>query len=1021
MQFLRFRSLALFAGWLGGAGVAGHGQTPENLLTTTEAVQSLTRAEADESRPVRIEGVVSFSENSWRLMFVEDGTGGIYCEPGALVNIPRTGRRVRIDGIAGNGAFLPIVNIVRLEDLGPSPMPKAKNVSTESLMAGQYDADYVRLTGHVARMERFTSPLPQLSLQVVSGGHPVSVDIVGTDKPAFDIEPCAEIEVEGVFGPKTDGARRVIGIGLLGSSPSQIRLIHDAASVLRGLSPTPLESLPVNAPVLDHRLVRIQGRVHASETNELTIGSGARGIVVHITAGVVVSPGESLDLAVVPDHFDGEQKFRLLKVLGRTADAPIHSIDLEASRLADWTHYGARVRTEGEFVHRSPGARGDTLVMRAGDQSFEVDLRFEPGERWNQLAAGSRLRAMGILRLSSPRPGAPPTPRVVVASMEDLRLLTAPPWPLHRTLAVVTFLTTGLACGLVALAMAHQRLRASSLRIENAEKDLRELNEDLERRIAERTRALAASESRFRTLVEGTDVILWEFDPGTGACQYISPQAARLGYPLHAWSQPGFWEEHIHPEDRTGTAATARECIAAGRNHRLQYRFLAADGRLVWFDASITVEVRREGGRIVRGVISDVTERREAELSRARLEGQLRQSQKMEAIGTLAGGIAHDFNNILGVIIGNAELALAESKGNPSLTESVDQILQASHRARELVRQILTFSRREEMRNESVSMDSVLADTVKLLRASLPARLRVLSTVVPPIPPLLGTRALLQQILINLATNAAQAIGPNDGQIELDLRAVGIDENQALARPGLKPGPHVRLTVRDNGPGIPRELLGRIFEPFFTTKRPGEGTGLGLSVVHGIVQSHHGVITVESAPGRGTSFEILLPSETSPVPPPPAARRPPTPASQTAATGCILLIDDEPAVLKIGEKILQQSGYRVRSFLHPVDALNLFRSEPETFDLVITDFSMPGLTGAELAPRIREVRRDIPMLICTGFGGGLTREKARALGFFEILHKPIEVGTLGDTVKAALLDAAREHPSHLRRREPAGS
>jgi CheY-like chemotaxis protein len=371
----------------------------------------------------------------------------------------------------------------------------------------------------------------------------------------------------------------------------------------------------------------------------------------------------------------------------------------------------------------------------------------------------------------------------------------------------------------------------------------------------------------------------------------------------------------------------------------------------------------------------------------------------MEAVGTLAGGIAHDFNNILGVIIGYTELVQRDLPNDPTTQMSLDQVLKASHRAKELVRQILRFSRHEEFQRSHLRLDAVLAETIALLRATLPASLEILPQVIPPVPPVSGNQTLIQQVLVNLATNAAQAIGRQPGQIGITIEGWRIDESSPELGGNLRPGQYARLTVRDTGPGIDSAIIDRIFEPFFTTKGPGAGTGLGLSVVHGIIQSHDGAIRVRSRPGFGSIFEVYLPATTEETPPPSPERLDGAPVRGSER---ILLVDDEASLLKIGERFLRQAGYEVTTCLHPDTALELFRHAPENFDLVITDYSMPGQSGLDLGARIREVRPDLPMLICTGYGAGLTKERARRVGFHDVLHKPVGLEEFGQAIREAL-------------------
>ena len=512
--------------------------------------------------------------------------------------------------------------------------------------------------------------------------------------------------------------------------------------------------------------------------------------------------------------------------------------------------------------------------------------------------------------------------------------------------------------------------------------------------------ALHESEKRFRALVEGTDVIVWEFNPALNVMTYVSPQAARLGYPMSEWLRPGFWQEHLHPEERHEVVEWCEQETAKGHDHRTQYRFATATGAYVWLDDKVSVEARPDGSRTLRGLFIDITDRKQAEADHAKLEARLFQSEKLEALGTLAGGIAHDFNNLLGAIMGYAELTRIDCTHLPSAVENLDDLLKASRRARDLVRQILTFSRHEEPRHRVFALEPVVAESIRLLRATLPTTIEIGSRVVDPVPLILGDPTMIQQVIMNLGTNAAQAIGENSGLIQIELIGWDIPVGGMASRPELKPGSHVRLTVRDNGTGIEPEVRDRIFEPFFTTKERGKGTGLGLAVVHGVIHSHKGVIRVESNPGRGTVFEIYFPSSSQTVEASDNPRL--SSVSISRQKGTILLVDDEESLLSIGRRSLSAAGYDVHTCQSSLEALETFRMSPGKFDLLVTDYSMPGCTGVDLGREVRKLRPELPMLICTGYGGSLTRESARELGFHDVLFKPIELDQLCESVQAAL-------------------
>jgi signal transduction histidine kinase len=397
-----------------------------------------------------------------------------------------------------------------------------------------------------------------------------------------------------------------------------------------------------------------------------------------------------------------------------------------------------------------------------------------------------------------------------------------------------------------------------------------------------------------------------------------------------------------------------------------------------------------------RALIEDIAERERAAVERAALEEKLRQAQKMEAIGTLAGGIAHDFNNILAGILGFAELGLQEVSDPFATDQHFREILKAGQRARDLVRQILAFSRQRQQNRKPLRLDETVEEALRLLRATLPVSIEIATQIEPGLPNVLADGTQIHQVVTNLVTNAWHAIGDKVGTITVQLTGFQVDEDFSRAHPDLRPGRYVRLTVGDDGHGIPAETLERIFEPFFTTKGPGAGTGLGLSVVHGIVQSSDGAITVSSEHGRGTTFHLYFPSlEFS------AADAQPEKDSEPHGHGQrVLFVDDEPVLAMLGERSLTRLGYVAVVQTDPRAALAQFQENP--FDVVVTDLTMPGLSGMELAQKIWDARPGTRVVLTTGFSAMLDPKRATELGFCELLLKPYTVQGLGETLERAL-------------------
>jgi signal transduction histidine kinase len=382
---------------------------------------------------------------------------------------------------------------------------------------------------------------------------------------------------------------------------------------------------------------------------------------------------------------------------------------------------------------------------------------------------------------------------------------------------------------------------------------------------------------------------------------------------------------------------------------------------------------------------------------RKRAEVQLRQAQKMEALGMLAGGIAHDFNNLLSSLIGRIELATDDvPQTNPAWAHLQDA-LAVAHRATGLVRQILTFSRRRGSRHAPVALAGLVADTLPLIRGALPSPIEIRQKIDPTVGAVLADPVQLQQVLMNLCSNAEHAMGAAGGVLEVRLEPFVVDAAFAAAHPPLEVGTHVRLVIGDTGHGMPPKIQARMFDPFFTTKAPGEGTGMGLAVVHGIVARHGGAIVVESSPGRGTTVAVYLPQCATAAAAPGAEERPVRGTGQR-----ILIIEDDAALARLWGEMLETLGYQTRSCASSIAGLELVRTAPDAVDLVVADLVMLHMSGDQLAEELLRLRPDLPIILCSGNSPRLTAQRATARGIRVFLQKPVDRRQLGLAVQQAL-------------------
>jgi PAS domain S-box-containing protein len=499
----------------------------------------------------------------------------------------------------------------------------------------------------------------------------------------------------------------------------------------------------------------------------------------------------------------------------------------------------------------------------------------------------------------------------------------------------------------------------------------------------ERLRLIAAIEQSNESIVITDD---------TGEILYVNPAFGHINdyLPREAMGQNYFDMLTGDSRDK-GFKKKLADILSRGRiweDHLIRKK---KDGTSYELDVTIS-PVREQPGKIINYSIieRDVTHE-------AILERHLRQQQKMEALGTLAGGIAHDFNNILMPIIINTELSLYDTPEASPVSQYLKTVLQAAQRGQELVKQIIAFSRQKEQERSPIRITPVIKETLKFLRASLPQEIEISENFAVESGMIMADPTQIHQVLMNLCNNAVHAMREKGGVLEVSLADVEVDAHMLAKHLDLKPGPYLKLVVSDTGSGMDQEILKRIFDPFFTTKKPGEGTGMGLAVVHGIVKRHEGAITTYSEPGKGATFHVFFPRIQGLV-----EQEQLTLDAIPMGDERILLVDDEEVQCRSGQHLLERLGYTVTTTTNSLEALEVFRAQPDAFNLVITDQSMPGLTGIQLAERLMQIRPDIPIVLCTGFSEVVDGKEAKAMGIQKFMMKPFSARQLAETVRRIL-------------------
>ena len=515
-----------------------------------------------------------------------------------------------------------------------------------------------------------------------------------------------------------------------------------------------------------------------------------------------------------------------------------------------------------------------------------------------------------------------------------------------------------------------------------------------------REEQLKEAEARYRGIFENAVEGIYQSTPD-GHYVAVNPALAKMyGYatPEEMLNSVSDISHQIYV-DPSFRERFRQEVELHGEVRGLEYQVRCRDGTVIWISESARVVRDAQGtARYYEGFIDDITPRKEAEQARARLEKQMVQNQKMEAMGTLAGGIAHDFNNILCAMLGMTELALSNNDVTGVTRKNLEAVLKSACRAKDLVKQILTFSRRAESEKHALRLNTILKECVKLLNATLPSSIQIASVIETDNDTVLADATEMHQLIMNLGTNAAHAMRTKGGRLDYRLESVEVTPEQAARLMPLRSGPHVRLSVSDTGHGMSREVMDSIFDPFFTTKPPGEGTGLGLTLVHRVVTRCGGQITVDSRENVGTTFQIYLPRASD-------AALAAVPVKNEVLPGRyerLLVVDDEILILSMLQQQLRKMGYRVITRADSLSALESFQQEPDRYDAVITDHTMPGMLGAELAEKLGGIRADVPVILMTGLNQPPSFAGSHFAPRRSVIKKPIDFVDLSHRLREQL-------------------
>lgn len=513
---------------------------------------------------------------------------------------------------------------------------------------------------------------------------------------------------------------------------------------------------------------------------------------------------------------------------------------------------------------------------------------------------------------------------------------------------------------------------------------------DMSESLINREAALKESEEKYRRLFELESDAIFLIEDVTGKILEVNLTATGM----YGYTRDEFL--NINERDLFAVHENDTQPYIGGGISMPVYHHRKKDSTVFPVETSVT-RLSWHGKDVRISAVRDITERIHAEEERAKLEDKLRTAQKMEAIGTLAGGIAHDFNNVLGIIVVNTELAMYDIPEGVQIHENLDEIMKACLRARDMVRQILAFSRKDEARTKPIMMTPLVKESVKLFRLSKNDNIDMVQDIRSETDIVMADPTQIHQVIMNLYSNAAYVLKETGGTITVTLDNIELNEAKMSEYPTLKPGKYIKLSVQDTGQGMQPDILERIFDPYFTTKKFGEGSGMGLAITHGIVKSHAGAITVESEPGKGTVFHVLFPLIEADI-------RIEEEYDMLCPTGTerILFIDDEKPIADAMKLMLSRLGYDVTAETDGVEALKLFRENNEPFDLMITDLVMPHMTGLELSEEVVKIRPDMPIILCTGYSEMIDDERITEAGIRYRTTKPLVMSEMANIIREAL-------------------
>ncbi|MCX7865848.1 MAG: ATP-binding protein [Limisphaera sp.] len=944
----------------------------DKVLSSIEEIRALSPEQAAAQWPVALEAVVTYHDPEWRVLFVAEQGHGVFV--GYLRNLSKlaVGDRVRIRGVTAPGGYAPIIAEAEVTFVRRGDPPPPQQPSEMRLLSGLLDCQWVELRATVRGVRR-VGPNLELDLATRRGGLTAWLQGWG-NQPAPEAWVGLEARAIGVVGARANARRQLTGITLHIPGEAWLEFLEPVPT-----DPFARETVAISqllafrSDQANPRPVKVSGVVTFAHTNGSIALQDETGGLWLRSPTVSVTPGQRIEVVgfPVPGSLLPTLDRPALRIVG-PARLP-EAVRAAPEALLSGELEGRRVQVEGHLLENLSQLPRPYLTLQEAGTVFHVFFAEDaPRPELARLKPGSRVAVTGVCQVQTDEWRQPRAFRLWAAEGTDVALLAGPPRITRRQMAWAGAAATGAAALAFAWVIALRR-------------KVRQQTRELE----ERYHNELELKQRYQDLFDHAgDVILVTDADGrltaanrAAEAAFQTEAAALLGRPFL---------ELFHPDDRS----RIEEVMAALRAGKTAAPFeaRAASSGSVTRIFELHLQLLRRNGHQVgfECVARDLSERR-------RLEAQLQQMQRLESVGQLAAGVAHDYNNIMTVILGHTGLLLSEGEWPAPVQESLQEIQRAATRAADLTRQLLAFSRKQVMNVQAANLNEIVSDMGKMLRRLLGEHIELRWELARDLPSIRADVAMIEQVIVNLAVNARDAM-PEGGTLTIRTERVTVTDTHLQRCAEAVPGVHVCLSVTDTGIGMDAETMRHIFEPFFTTKPFGKGSGLGLATVFGIVKQHNGWIEVESQPGRGSTFRVYFPPGPAPAAPAKTAEA----ADLHKGRETILAVEDEPALRLMLVNGLRRLGYQVLAAASGPEALELWRTHRDSIDLVITDMVMPGgLNGRQLAARLREDRPDLKVIFSSGYSHELSAEGLEHLaGAF--LPKPYTPKKLAAIVRACL-------------------